>query len=87
MQNMHPQLGAAVRMLDLSSPSGSRGCSRSLYPIGGVVFDRERAPATGAEVRDYHIPIRGRRAGPALYSALNPDVFYWARPPSSWARS
>lgn len=25
---------------------------RSVYPIGGVVFDGDRAPATGAEVRD-----------------------------------
>ncbi|OOK70817.1 hypothetical protein BZL30_6449 [Mycobacterium kansasii] len=32
---------------------------RSLYPIGGVVFDGERAPVTGAEVRDYHVDIKG----------------------------
>ncbi|WP_297602075.1 oxygenase MpaB family protein, partial [Mycobacterium sp.] len=51
---------------------------RSLYPIGGVVFDGDRAPMTGAEVRDYHIPIKGVDAQGRRYSALNPDVFYWA---------
>ena len=30
---------------------------RSLYPIGGVVYDGDRAPTTGAEVSDYHIGI------------------------------
>jgi uncharacterized protein (DUF2236 family) len=51
---------------------------RSLYPIGGVVFEGDRAPMTGAEVRDYHIPIKGVDSQGRRYSALNPDVFYWA---------
>lgn len=44
MQNMHPQLGAAV--LDHSTFFRERWprLLRSLYPIGGVVFDGERAP-------------------------------------------
>ena len=50
----------------------------TLYPIGGVVFDGDRAPMTGAEVRDYHIPIKGVDSQGRRYSALNPDVFYWA---------
>jgi uncharacterized protein (DUF2236 family) len=51
---------------------------RSLYPIGGVVFDGDRAPQTGAEVRDYHVGIKGVDGQGRRYSALNPDVFYWA---------
>ncbi len=61
-----------------SSWSGCRGCYRSVYPIGGVVFDGDRAPTTGAEVRDYHIGIKGVDDQGRRYSALNPDVFYWA---------
>src|SRR6185369_13747119 len=51
---------------------------RSLYPIGGVVFDGDRAPQTGAEVRNYHIGIKGVDDQGRRYNALNPDVFYWA---------
>ncbi len=49
-----------------------------MYPIGGVVFDGDRAPRTGAQVRDYHIGIKGVDDQGRRYSALNPDVFYWA---------
>ena len=78
MQNMHPQLGAAV--IDHSTFFRERWprLLRSLYPIGGVVFDGERAPETGAEVRDYHVTIKGVDDQGRRYHALNPDVFYWA---------
>ncbi len=78
MQNMHPQLGAAV--IDHSTFFVERWqrLLRSLYPIGGVVFDGDRAPVTGAEVRDYHTAIKGVDEQGRRYHALNPDVFYWA---------
>ena len=78
MQNMHPQLGAAV--IDHSTFFRERWprLMRSLYPIGGVVFDGDRAPVTGAEVRDYHTDIKGVDEQGRRYHALNPDVFYWA---------
>ncbi|OBB82102.1 hypothetical protein A5760_14215 [Mycobacterium colombiense] len=78
MQNMHPQLGAAV--IDHSTFFRERWprLLRSLYPIGGVVFDGDRAPGTGAEVRDYHTDIKGVDEQGRRYHALNPDVFYWA---------
>ncbi|MFY2860721.1 oxygenase MpaB family protein [Mycobacterium sp. THU-M104] len=78
MQNMHPQLGAAV--IDHSTFFRERWprLLRSLYPIGGVVFDGDRAPVTGAEVRDYHAEIKGVDEQGRRYHALNPDVFYWA---------
>jgi len=78
MQNMHPQLGAAV--IDHSTFFRERWprLLRSLYPIGGVVFDGDRAPVTGAEVRDYHNDIKGVDEQGRRYHALNPDVFYWA---------
>lgn len=78
MQNMHPQLGAAVQQHSIFFTERIPRLFRSLYPIGGVVFDGDRAPTTGAEVRDYHIPIKGIDDQGRRYSALNPDVFYWA---------
>ena len=78
MQNMHPQLGAAVEQHSLFFRERWQRLLRSLYPIGGVVFDGDRAPMTGAEVRDYHVNIKGVDDQGRRYSALNPDVFYWA---------
>jgi len=78
MQNMHPQLGAAVKDHSIFFTERLPRLFRSLYPIGGVVFDGDRAPQTGAEVRDYHIGITGVDEQGRRYSALNPDVFYWA---------
>jgi uncharacterized protein (DUF2236 family) len=78
MQNMHPQLGAAVEEHSIFFIERMPRLFRSLYPIGGVVFDGDRAPKTGAEVRDYHIGIKGVDGQGRRYSALNPDVFYWA---------
>jgi uncharacterized protein (DUF2236 family) len=78
MQNMHPQLGAAVEEFSTFSREPWPRVLRSLYPIGGVVFDGDRAPMTGAQVRDYHTTIKGVDAKGRRYSALNPDVFYWA---------
>jgi uncharacterized protein (DUF2236 family) len=78
MQNMHPQLGAAVEQHSIFFLERMPRLLRSLYPIGGVVFDGDRAPKTGAEVRDYHLTIKGVDDQGRRYSALNPDVFYWA---------
>lgn len=78
MQNMHPQLGAAVEEHSTFFRERWPRLLRSLYPIGGVVFDGDRAPLTGAEVRDYHVDIKGVDRQGRRYHALNPDVFYWA---------
>ena len=76
MQNMHPKLAAGV--WDHSDFFGERWerLMRSLYPISGVVFDQ--TPATGREVRDYHLTIKGTMDNGERYHALDPDVFYWA---------
>ncbi|MFV8232598.1 oxygenase MpaB family protein [Mycolicibacterium fortuitum] len=78
MQNMHPQLGAAVEEHSIFFQERWPRLLRSLYPIGGVVFDGDRAPQTGAEVRDYHVNIKGVDSQGRRYHALNPEVFYWA---------
>ena len=78
MQNMHPQLGAAVEDHSTFFRERWQRLLRSLYPIGGVVFDGDRAPTTAAEVRDYHVDIKGSDDLGRRYHALNPDVFYWA---------
>ena len=44
MQNMHPQLGAAVEQHSIFFTERMPRLLRSLYPIGGVVFDGDRAP-------------------------------------------
>jgi uncharacterized protein (DUF2236 family) len=78
MQNMHPQLGAAVEQHSTFFHERWQRLLRSLYPIGGVVFDGDRSPLTGADVRDYHVEIKGVDDLGRRYHALNPDVFYWA---------
>jgi uncharacterized protein (DUF2236 family) len=78
MQNMHPQLGAAVEQHSIFFTERWQRLYRSLYPIGGVVFDGDRAPATGRQVRDYHRGISGVDSKGRRYNALNPDVFFWA---------
>lgn len=78
MQNMHPQLGAAVQQYSIFFRERMPRLYRSVYPIGGVAFDGDRAPKTGAQVRDYHIGIKGVDDQGRRFSALNPDVFYWA---------
>jgi uncharacterized protein (DUF2236 family) len=78
MQNMHPKLGAAVEQHSIFFTERWERLYRSLYPIGGVVFDGDRAPATAREVRDYHRGISGVDAKGRKYNALDPDVFFWA---------
>lgn len=76
MQNMHPKLAAGV--WDHSDFFGERWerLLRSIYPIGGVVFDL--TPDTGRQVRDYHRDVKGTMDDGGRYHALDPDVFYWA---------
>lgn len=78
MQNMHPELGAGVD--EHSGFFGERWqrLFRSLYPIGGVVYDGPRAHETALQVRGYHNTIKGVDARGRRYSALNPDTYYWA---------
>jgi len=78
MQNMHPKLGAAVEQHSHFFEERWQRLLRSLYPIGGVVFDGERASETARQVRDYHRTIQGVDAQGRRYHALDPDVFYWA---------
>lgn len=78
MQNMHPGLGAGVEQH--SDFFGERWARlfRSLYPIGGVVYDGPRAHATALEVRGYHNTIKGVDELGRRYHALDPDTYYWA---------
>jgi uncharacterized protein (DUF2236 family) len=78
MQNMHPQLGAGVEEHSRFFDERWERLFRSLYPIGGCVYDGERAPQTAREVRDYHKTIKGVDKRGRPYSALNPDTFFWA---------
>lgn len=78
MQNMHPGLGAGVEQH--SDFFGERWARlfRSLYPIGGVIYDGPRAHATALEVRGYHNTIKGVDGRGRRYHALDPDTYYWA---------
>lgn len=78
MQNMHPQLGAGVERHSRFFTERWQRLFRSLYPIGGVVYDGPRAHETARAVRGYHDTITGVDARGRRYHALNPDTFYWA---------
>jgi uncharacterized protein (DUF2236 family) len=78
MQNMHPQLGAGVEEHSRFFDERWERLYRSLYPIGGCVYDGERAAQTARTVRDYHRTIKGIDKQGRPYSALNPDTYFWA---------
>lgn len=78
MQNMHPQLGAGVEEHSTFCDERWQRLFRSLYPIGGCVYDGDRAAETARTVRDYHRTIHGVDKHGRPYSALNPDTFFWA---------
>ncbi|MEV7095136.1 oxygenase MpaB family protein [Amycolatopsis sp. NPDC051045] len=78
MQNMHPGLGAGVEQHSRFFEERWQRLFRSLYPIGGVVYDGPRAHRTALEVRGYHDRIKGVDAQGRRYHALDPDTYYWA---------
>jgi uncharacterized protein (DUF2236 family) len=78
LQNMHPQLGAAVEQHSRFFDERWQRLFRSTYPIGGVIYDQDRAAQTAREVRDYHRTVKGVDRHGRHYSALNPDVYFWA---------
>lgn len=78
MQNMHPGLGAGVEQHSRFFEERWERLFRSLYPIGGVVYDGPRAAETAREVRGYHHTVRGVDRHGRPYHALDPDTFYWA---------
>ncbi|GDY31646.1 oxygenase MpaB family protein [Gandjariella thermophila] len=78
MQNMHPELGVAVEQHSRFFEERWQRLFRSMYPIGGVVYDGPRAVRTAHEVRGYHNTISGVDRHGRPYHALNPDTFYWA---------
>jgi uncharacterized protein (DUF2236 family) len=75
---MHPKIGAAVEQHSIFFQERWQRLYRSLYPIGGVVFDGARAPDTARQVRDYHRGISGVDSQGRRYNALDPDAFFWA---------
>ncbi|GAB2782656.1 oxygenase MpaB family protein [Amycolatopsis magusensis] len=78
MQNMHPELGAGVEEHSRFFKERWQRLFRSLYPIGGVIYDGPRAHETAKQVRGYHDTIKGIDSKGRPYHALNPGTFYWA---------
>lgn len=78
MQNMHPELGAGVAEHSTFFAERWQRLYRSLYPIGGVVYDGPRAAETARAVRGYHDTVKGVDRHGRPYHALDPDTFYWA---------
>ncbi|MDI2031832.1 oxygenase MpaB family protein [Saccharopolyspora sp. TS4A08] len=78
MQNMHPQLGAGVEEHSEFFDERWERLYRSLYPIGGVVYDGPRAAETAKLVRGFHNGIKGVDKRGRPYHALNPETFFWA---------
>ncbi|CAM5639634.1 hypothetical protein SBADM41S_09817 [Streptomyces badius] len=75
---MHPELGAGVAEHSRFFEERWERLFRSLYPIGGVVYDGPLAARTAREVRGYHAAISGTDAHGRPYHALDPGTFYWA---------
>src|ERR1700742_3982385 len=59
IQNMYPQLGAGVEEHSILLREPLQRVARSVYPIMGVVYDGDRAPLTGAQIKHYHDSIKG----------------------------
>ncbi|WP_037573773.1 oxygenase MpaB family protein [Phaeacidiphilus oryzae] len=78
MQNMHPGLGAGVEQHSRFFEERWERLFRSLYPIGGVVYDGPGARRTAHQVRDYHRTVKGVDAEGRRYSALEPETWFWA---------
>ena len=78
IQNMSPELGAGVEDHSILMREPLQRVARSVFPIMGVVYDGDRAPDTGAQIRGYHETIKGVDAAGRRYHALNPETFYWA---------
>ncbi|TRW83402.1 DUF2236 domain-containing protein [Mycolicibacterium sp. 018/SC-01/001] len=78
IQNMYPALGAGVEDHSILLREPLQRVARSVYPIMGVVYDGDRAPRTGAQIKGYHTTIKGVDAKGRRYHALDPDTFYWA---------
>jgi uncharacterized protein (DUF2236 family) len=78
LQNMYPELGAAVEEHSILLREPLQRVARSVYPIMGVVYDGDRAHQTGAQIKGFHATIKGTDAEGRRYHALNPETFYWA---------
>ncbi len=78
IQNMYPELGAGVEQHSILLREPLQRVARSVYPIMGVVYDGNRAAATGEQIKQYHHTIKGVDATGRRYHALNPETFYWA---------
>lgn len=66
MQNMHPQLGAAVKDHSIFFMERIPRLMRSIYPIGGVVFDGYRPADRRRGPRLSHRTQRCRRTGASV---------------------
>ncbi|MBV9515243.1 MAG: DUF2236 domain-containing protein [Mycobacteriaceae bacterium] len=78
LQNMYPELGAAVAEHSIVLREPLQRVARSVYPIMGVVYDGDRASHTGEQIRGYHKTIKGTDGAGRRYHALHPETFYWA---------
>ncbi|MGV0805293.1 oxygenase MpaB family protein [Mycolicibacterium setense] len=78
IQNMYPELGAGVEEHSILLREPLQRVTRSVYPIMGVVYDGDRAPDTGAQIKGFHTTIKGVDSQGRRYHALNPETFYWA---------
>ncbi len=75
MQNMHPQLGAGVEEHSRLFTERFQRLFRSLYPIGGTVYEGPLARQTALQVRGYHNTIKGVDKQGRRYHALDPDTY------------
>jgi uncharacterized protein (DUF2236 family) len=78
LQNMHPELGAAVAEHSVFFQDPIERGRRSIGPIMSVVYGGETAHDWGKLIRGFHVGLKGMDHYGRAYNALNPGTFFWA---------
>jgi uncharacterized protein (DUF2236 family) len=77
LQNMLPALGQGVDDHSVWFADTAARLGRSIPPIYNTLYG-PTPHETGRQVRDFHVPIKGKLPDGTPYSALNPHTYYWA---------
>src|SRR5208282_6022991 len=78
LQNMHPGLAAGVEHHSVFFEDPRARGQRSLGPIMAIVYGATTSHNWGELVRSFYSSIKGVDKDVRLYSALNPETFFWA---------
>jgi len=77
LQNMLAELGQGVLDHSVFFSDTAERLKRTIPPIFKTVYGSEDDNA-GAQVRDFHVDIKGDMPDGSRYHALNPETYFWA---------